>query len=729
MITSAFQQPQSMHLRGGGSSSLNSPIRTLTISKPTTKHIEKVINDFRANIILVVKYPFHAESANELSVKSGDILKLLDKPNDGWILVKFVDKLQAPGLIPALYVDIAINDPVNPITLNWLHSKEDSNIIDDHNWLNLQFNKIESKFQTINNKAYPVSASISNFFLYKDRYWYRLDVGFSDKSKSYLCRYYQDFYNLHISMLEMIEKICHSDTAESSELKLPKLPEPLPTTLQKSNNDSASECKDEKYEVKREEEQQISILLKRCNSLNIYINKLILNKYFQTSIEFIDWLDLSYKNLPGYFIPRDQAIKMEEEEKEKEEYNRNDDYYKKKKNKKTARLTEDEINNKILPESVNVVKNYNENRLKLQQEKEEMERKKLKEVRANHNYSTGDLPARTRSKNIYNNYQQASRAFDNTASSRQTSEILGNGSRSLRNSFKSSLAGTTKHTSLGQALLYERKGSTKSLSNANSSSASNSSTSPTEFKSLEEFDGTPNTSSLSISSNSTPIVQQSTAFAMTPPFTEQQQQQSRQQSSSPQAASNPPYPIQSNETSPKYSPASTNSTIISPKTSYSPRPGLTPRLTIPETCPQSRPSPLQLQPLNNLHHHSPSKMSPLGLNHQIFPISGFSNPQLQQSPMINTMSSPFISSNSNSNAHQYIKCKIMNHDNEILAIKFNKSQFKTIQDMKVLIRQKVPYNKLFIKLPNLNNFENIDVVNFNITEFLRFNDKVMLKIT
>ena len=52
---------------------------------------------------------------------------------------------------------------------------------------------MESKFVTINNRPYPIQASISNFLLFNGRIWYRLDIEYSDKSKSYICRYYQDF--------------------------------------------------------------------------------------------------------------------------------------------------------------------------------------------------------------------------------------------------------------------------------------------------------------------------------------------------------------------------------------------------------------------------------------------------------------------------------------------------------------------------------------------------------
>lgn len=45
----------------------NLPIRSLTISQPKTK--DEVSTDLKCNVILVTKYPFTAESENELSVK------------------------------------------------------------------------------------------------------------------------------------------------------------------------------------------------------------------------------------------------------------------------------------------------------------------------------------------------------------------------------------------------------------------------------------------------------------------------------------------------------------------------------------------------------------------------------------------------------------------------------------------------------------------------------------
>lgn len=133
----------------------------------------------------------------------------------------------------------------------------------------------------------------------------------------------------------------------------------------------------------------------------------------------------------------------------------------------------------------------------------------------------------------------------------------------------------------------------------------------------------------------------------------------------------------------------------------------------------------------------------MGINPQVFPISGYVNATQSNvggnaiNPHTSAISSYSHSSGSPSPTsantianlkHQYIKCKIVNPHDEIIAFKLPKSQIKTVGDFKNAIKSKVFYSKLYIKLPNLNNFENIDVVRFNITEFLKFNDRVLLRI-
>lgn len=681
--------------------SVSGQLRSLTISGPRTekKQVEETIsNKFRPTIILVAKYSFTAESSNELSVTKGDILKLLDQPRDGWVLVKYIDKVHPPGLIPATYLDIAVNDHINPITLSWLHGVENPDIVKDHNYLNLQFNKVEAVFQTINNKAYPVSASILNFFLFKDRYWYRLDVKYSDKSRAHLCRYYQDFYNLHITLLDLVSLI--SQSAKLDELKLPKLPEPLPTTTTLNHYENRGTSGDStKIEKSFEQETaQVNMLLKRCNDLNVYINKLILNKYFQTSEELIAWLELTYKDLPGFICQASDGDNEEE-------------------------LTNDEINSRILPDSIDILKVCEERKLQHEQQMEAL--RKEQEAEVLNDVDDADLPIRTKSKNIYNNYQQASHIM--AQASRQNSVKLGR-TNSKSSPFNSARASDSPNN---LPRMFHGGVDQKDYIDTSLNSAS------TTFSRIDEEDQTvaysPDTSrgshkvsrknSQKPSKESSPSTQFTGLQVMSP-------KNSLHGASDAFSSLNPQLlPHFKQKPPPMGSPV-----FYSPSNPYSPKLG-----SIPKVKSQS-----PYQPVNpydkpyQAPQSMPPKMSPMSVNPNVFPVSGYTNVSLPNANLYNAQISPtsvYSKTSSspsptsvNSLSHQYLKCKIVNPHDETIVLSLPKSQIRTIGDLKNLVKSNVFYNKLFIKLPNLNNFENIDVVRFNIAEFLKFHDKVLLRI-
>ncbi|CAL1198268.1 PX domain family protein [Candida parapsilosis] len=690
------------HSSGSTSRSLATPLRSLTISKPKAKIESGGSNKFRPTIIVVTKFPFTAESSNELSVNKGEILKLLDEPRDGWLLVKCIERLCPPGLIPATYVDIALNDQVNPITLSWLHGIDKVDIVKEHNYLNLQFNKVEAIFQTINNKAYPVSASISNFLLFKERYWYRLDIQYSDKSRAHLCRYYQDFYNLHITMLDLVNRI------SSQDLKLPKLPEPLPTTT------TLNHYKDDKITVGdantkseadlEKETTEVNMLLKRCNDLNVYINKLILNKYFQTSNELITWLELRYKNLPGFVVePTDEEYETE--------------------------LVNEEISNRILPNSIDVVKVYEEKKMSREQELEAMRNKEEEKEEEAVEVDDSELPARTKSKNIYNNYQQASHIMSMAQVSRQGSVSL-----SRADSKANQRNGSKTSNSVVNSPNLLRKQSDLADTSTNSVAASFSLIEEGHQQGGHSPDTSRGSHTVKIARNKS-LKPKSTTNASVPPL-------SNGHASSPQNVKQPNgTSLSSHSPQLQQRPPTMSSPVIHPQSQqYSPKLG-----ALPKVKTQSPHQPIH--PNNDkpyqLPQSMPTKMSPMGINPQVFPISGYVNATQSNvggnaiNPHTSAISSYSHSSGSPSPTsantianlkHQYIKCKIVNPHDEIIAFKLPKSQIKTVGDFKNAIKSKVFYSKLYIKLPNLNNFENIDVVRFNITEFLKFNDRVLLRI-
>ena len=81
-------------------------------------------------VILFSKYAFVAESPRELSIQPRQFLRLLEKCGNGWLKVCELEDNLRLGLVPASYLDIAINDITRPITLEWLHEFKSDDLDD-----------------------------------------------------------------------------------------------------------------------------------------------------------------------------------------------------------------------------------------------------------------------------------------------------------------------------------------------------------------------------------------------------------------------------------------------------------------------------------------------------------------------------------------------------------------------------------------------------------------------
>lgn len=236
-------------------------------------------------VILITKFDFKAEHQNEITVGVGEALKLIERKGNGWILVKPIGRVSAPGLIPASYVRIVrLNNKNNSSdsTLNstWLASNEskankskcssvDSSVSSDQeqhfSFQSTTVSRPSSPNSIISTKSThlesptPVSGLVRNASCYNGRYWYRVDIDLTDGKRRHLCRYYQDFYKLHCSIVEAIRNNYESSEEQDSNIsKLPGLPDPIP---------------------RPDLETLSSILLQRCQSLNVYIFKIVQNKY------------------------------------------------------------------------------------------------------------------------------------------------------------------------------------------------------------------------------------------------------------------------------------------------------------------------------------------------------------------------------------------------------------------------------------------------------------------
>ena len=272
-------------------------VRQLAISNPSAPSAKAAT--LCGSIILVAKFDFTAESADELSVTKGDVLKLLDKLPNGWVLVESIDKVATSGLVPSLFVDIAVNDASHPITTLWLHlTQSQSAPITDSTFNNVQVQMLlkQNSPLTINNRPYPLTANVVCYLACDERFWYRVDVSYSTGEWGYLCRYYLDFFDLHVALLDYVaahevEQLTAADhgalllpldiSVDLPPLTLPQLPEPI-TNLSHTPA------------------QQSALFSKRVRELSTYLGVLVADKRLQATAVLADWVNPAYNGQPGF---------------------------------------------------------------------------------------------------------------------------------------------------------------------------------------------------------------------------------------------------------------------------------------------------------------------------------------------------------------------------------------------------------------------------------------------
>ncbi|ODQ81735.1 hypothetical protein BABINDRAFT_159982 [Babjeviella inositovora NRRL Y-12698] len=304
---------------------------------------------FQSPTILLARYDFAGENDKELSVLKGDVLQLLSDTQDGWYLVRPVDRVHRPGLVPLSYTSVLSqgarlfpelssetdilteteelatnrssgNSTSGTSTYSSLYSQQHKSATPDtmsqvsvnspttltaslpggnesvpslpripgpasrsastlspaslQNPASIRSQGPPLNLQTNTHRpashASPVSGpsitavSISNALTTSNgRNWYRVDVTLSNSNRRYLCRYYQDFYNLHIRLLDISEA-------------LPILPEPISKAEISANWEAG---------------------LKRCQDLHFYLNKLRLLHNISTSSVLADFLSTGFQPL------------------------------------------------------------------------------------------------------------------------------------------------------------------------------------------------------------------------------------------------------------------------------------------------------------------------------------------------------------------------------------------------------------------------------------------------
>ncbi|AJP99812.1 AAR_G0003870.mRNA.1.CDS.1 [Saccharomyces cerevisiae] len=184
----------------------------------------KVTNDSlnMGSLYAIVLYDFKAEKADELTTYVGENLFICAHHNCEWFIAKPIGRLGGPGLVPVGFVsiiDIATgyatgNDVIEDIkSVNLPTVQEWKSNIARYKASNISLGSVEQQQQQSitkpQNKSAKlvdgellVKASVESFGLEDEKYWFLVCCELSNGKTRQLKRYYQDFYDLQVQLLD-----------------------------------------------------------------------------------------------------------------------------------------------------------------------------------------------------------------------------------------------------------------------------------------------------------------------------------------------------------------------------------------------------------------------------------------------------------------------------------------------------------------------------------------------
>ncbi|KAI9704856.1 MAG: bud emergence protein 1 [Candelina mexicana] len=208
----------------------------------------------------IVKYEFKAERPDELEAKADENIIIIAQSNPEWFVAKPIGRLGGPGLIPVSFIEImdmktgkAVADPQEAVRRAGVPKVEEwKKMALDYKEKSIELGKFQtqsmhqgadrgsvnggdSNYHQTNGNGYaqesyysanpganppnhdpyqrpvssqlqaPVSASIPQFCFANDKYWYIIEAVLEDGRHWELKRFYQDFYDFQIALLQEFE--------------------------------------------------------------------------------------------------------------------------------------------------------------------------------------------------------------------------------------------------------------------------------------------------------------------------------------------------------------------------------------------------------------------------------------------------------------------------------------------------------------------------------------------
>ncbi|KAI3403364.2 BEM1 [Candida oxycetoniae] len=235
-------------------------------------------------LFAVTLYEFNAERDDELDVSPGENLTICAHYDYEWFIAKPINRLGGPGLVPVSYVKVIdLMNPAKYASTDTYDREQVIKIIDEfkiptvEEWKD-QTKKYEASSINIGNTSTRSSSSnqssrnsiwiekcnVSSYQLYDGRYQYLITAKLSNGKTRQLYRYYQDFYDLQVKLLELFPY--EAGKIENSKRTIPSIPGPLINV-----NDSISKLRREKLDFYLSNLIALPTHISRCHEvLNLF---------------------------------------------------------------------------------------------------------------------------------------------------------------------------------------------------------------------------------------------------------------------------------------------------------------------------------------------------------------------------------------------------------------------------------------------------------------------------
>lgn len=224
----------------------------------------------------IAVFDFKAERPDELDLQTGENLIICAHHDYEWFIAKPITRLGGPGLVPVSYVkiidmagstglnNVSSDDPVGiinhfqiPTVEEWKAqtakyqalsiplgqiSQSEPSTSANSQFFQKDASSSSNRSSLSSSKTYLLEAGVDSYQLEHGRYQYSVVARLSNGKTRYLYRYYQDFYDLQVKLLEMFP--LEAGKVENSRRIIPSIPGPLINV-----NDSISKLRREKLDL------------------------------------------------------------------------------------------------------------------------------------------------------------------------------------------------------------------------------------------------------------------------------------------------------------------------------------------------------------------------------------------------------------------------------------------------------------------------------------------------